>query len=310
MAALAALVGIVGPTASGKSALALRLARERDGEIISCDSLQVYRGLDIGSAKPTTQERSSVPHHLIDILDPGEDFSAAEYARRARQALGEIRARGRLPVVAGGTGLYLRALLGGLFEGPSRDAALRSRFEALADRFGDERLHRLLRHADPEASQQIAARDRVRIVRALEVLWVTGRPISEARRAAEGTSLTGFEILLVGLSPDRVALRAAVEQRVEAMWARGFVEEVRGLLRAGHPSSLKPFGSIGYRQIVGVVERGVSEAEARRDIVTKTMQYAKRQLTWFRHQAEVQWFADADSAHRGVCEWLDDPARS
>ena len=310
MVALAALVGIVGPTASGKSALALRLARERDGEIISCDSLQVYRGLDIGSAKPTTEEQSTVPHHMIDIVDPGEAFSAADYARRARQALGEIRARDRLPVLAGGTGLYLRALLNGLFEGPSRDEALRSRFEALADKFGDERLHRLLSHVDPEAAQQIASRDRVRVVRALEVLWVTGRPISEARRADEGASLTGFEILLVGLSPDRLALRAAVEKRVETMWARGFVDEVRGLLQAGHPSSLKPLGAIGYRQVVGVVEKGVKEADARRDIVTKTMQYAKRQLTWFRHQAAVQWFADAGSAHRGVCEWLDDPARS
>ena len=247
---------------------------------------------------------------MIDLVDPGEAFSAADYARRARQALREIRARDRLPVLAGGTGLYLRALLKGLFEGPSRDEALRRRFEALADRFGDERLHRLLRHADPEAAQQIASRDRVRVVRALEVLWLTGRPISEARRADEGASLTGFEILLVGLSPDRLALRAAVEERVEAMWARGFVDEVRGLLQAGHLSSIKPLGSIGYRQVVGVVEKGVKEAEARRDIVTKTMQYAKRQLTWFRHQAEVQWFADADSAHRGVCEWLDDPARS
>ncbi len=300
----------MGPTASGKSALALRLARERNGEIISCDSLQVYRGLDIGSAKPSPEEQSAVPHHLIDVVDPGGDFSAAEYSRQARRALGEIRERGGVPIVAGGTGLYLKALMGGLFEGPSRNDAVRNRLERLADRFGDERLHRLLEHVDAEAARRIEPRDRVRVVRAHEVFWLTGRPISAAQQAAESAPLKGFEVLLVGLAPDRSALREAVERRVESMWQRGFVDEVRGLLRAGHRSSLKPLQAIGYSQVVRVLEEGLQEAEAQRDIVTKTMQYAKRQLTWFRHQAEVQWFADADSAHQRVCGWLDEPGRS
>jgi tRNA dimethylallyltransferase len=300
----AALVAVVGPTASGKSALALRLARVRSGEIVSCDSLQVYRGLDIGSAKPSPEERAEVRHHLVDVADPDEPFSAATYARLARVAVADIAARGRLPVVAGGTGLYLRALLQGLFEGPARDEALRARLEALAERFGDARLHQLLGNVDPEAAERIRPRDRVRVVRALEVYYATGRPITEGQRGG-AEPLRGFRVLVLGLDPDRAALREAVAKRTRDMLARGLVEEARGLVGRYGPD-LRPLQSIGYRQALAVVRGAMSVEEAERSIVTDTMRFAKRQKTWFRHQqGDVVWFATAEGALGETSRWLD-----
>jgi tRNA dimethylallyltransferase len=302
--AAAPLVAVVGPTASGKSALALRLARARSGEIVSCDSLQVYRGLDVGSAKPTPEERAEVPHHLVDVVEPDEPFSAAAYARLARRALADVAGRGKLPIVAGGTGLYLRALLRGLFEGPPRDEALRRRLEGLAGRFGDGRLHRLLSRVDPDAAGRIRPRDRVRVVRALEVYYVTGRPISEGQRGG-AEPLRGFRPLIVGLDPDRAALGEAVGKRTREMLARGLVEEARGLVER-HGPHLRPFQSIGYRQAVAVVRGEMTVDEAERAIVTETMRFAKRQRTWFRHQQpDVAWFAGADEALAAAIRWLD-----
>jgi tRNA dimethylallyltransferase len=299
------LIAIVGPTASGKSALALRLARECACEIVSCDSLQVYRGLDIGSAKPTREERASVPHHLIDVVEPDEDFSAADYARLARAAIAEIAGRGRLPLVVGGTGLYLRALLEGLFEGPSRDQALRGRLEALAERHGDARLHRLLRHVDPEAAARLPPTDRLRIVRALEVYWLTGRPLSDHHREqSSGGGLEGFAVLVLGLEPSREVLREAVERRTRQMLAAGLVEEVRRLLARGYGPELRPLRAIGYRQATLLLQGRSTEQQAQRDIVTETMRYAKRQRTWFRHQAQVVWCPDADAARERALTWL------
>ncbi len=300
----APLVAIVGPTASGKSALALRLARERGGEIVSCDSLQVYRGLDIGSAKATSAERASVAHHLLDVVDPGETFSAADYARLARVALDGVRARGRLPIVAGGTGLYLRAMLVGLFEGPPRDEALRRRLVALADRFGDERLHRLLGRVDPVAAVRIRPQDRVRVVRALEVYRATGRPISEGQRRGS-EPLRGYQTLIVGLDPGRLALRAAIEARTRQMLEQGLIEEVRGLVSSGVDPLARPLQAIGYRQALSVLRGEMTLEEAEREIVTATLRFAKRQMTWFRHQAEVRWFAHADEAGSAALAWLD-----
>ena len=297
------LIAIVGPTASGKSALGLRLARAHGGEIVSCDSLQVYRGLDIGSAKATLEERREVRHHLIDVVDPGELFSAAEYARRARGALADVTERGRLPIVAGGTGLYLKALLEGLFEGPARDEVRRRRLERLAERFGDERVHRLLRRLDPEAAGRIRPRDRVRIVRALEVYWATGQPISaHQRKGAE--PLSGYRILLLGLAPDRDALRRVVERRTREMLERGLVDEVRGLLERGFGPDLRPLQAIGYREAVAVVRGEMSPEDAEGAIVTATMRFAKRQMTWFRHQADVTWFTDPEEAYAAALAWL------
>jgi tRNA dimethylallyltransferase len=297
------LIAIVGPTASGKSALALRLARELSGEIVSCDSLQVYRGLDIGSAKATTAERREVPHHLIDVVEPDAPFSAADYGRLARQACSDIVDRGRLPIVAGGTGLYLRALTEGLFEGPSRDEPLRRRLEGLADRFGAGRLHRVLRRRDPVAASRIEANDRVRVVRALEVLRATGRPIS-SHHAGGTARLPGFEVMVLGLAPTRELLRARVEARTTLMFERGLLEEVRGLLSRGFGPSLRPLQAIGYRQAVAVLQGAADLDSAQRDIVTATMRYAKRQMTWFRHQSPAVWAPDAEVAHAMATEWL------
>ena len=299
----APLIAIVGPTASGKSALALGLAREREAEIVSCDSLQVYRGLDIGSAKASPEERREVPHHLLDVADPDEVFSAAEYARRARAALTGITSRGRLPLVAGGTGLYLRALTEGLFDGPPRHEETRRRLETLAERYGDARLHRLLRHLDPEAAARTAPPDRVRTVRALEVYRATGRPISEHHRQA-AEPLRGYRILTVGLAPDRVKLRRVVEERTRAMLERGLVDEVRGLMGRGYGPELRPLQAIGYREAVAVVRGEMTRDEAEAAIVTATMRFAKRQMTWFRHQADVTWFEEAEEAHEAAVRWL------
>lgn len=297
------LIAIVGPTASGKSSLALRIARARGGEIVSCDSLQVYRGLDIGSAKATLAERRDVRHHLIDVVDPGDAFSAAEYARLARSAIADITARARLPIVAGGTGLYLKALLEGLFDGPARDEGRRRRFESLATRFGDRRLHRLLRKLDPDAAERIEPADRVRIVRALEVYWATGRPITE-HHSAGAEPLQGHRIFLLGLDPDRESLRCVVEQRTRAMLDAGLVDEVRHLLDGGLPAAARPLQAIGYREALAVVKGKTTLEQAEQAIVTATMRFAKRQMTWFRHQAEVTWFKAADEAYAAAVKWL------
>jgi tRNA dimethylallyltransferase len=246
-----------------------------------------------------------VPHHLIDVVDPDEAFSAAGYARRARGTLAEIRARGALPLVVGGTGLYLRALLSGLFVGPSRDEAVRRRLERLADRYGDQRLHRLLARVDPEAAARIEVRDRVRVVRALEVFRATGRPLSQLHRTGS-EPLEGFEVTVLGLSPARDVLRQAVEQRTRAMLAAGLIDEVRGLL-ARYPPDLPPLRAIGYRQAVAVIRGQQDLEEAARDIVKETMRYAKRQMTWFRHQATVTWLSGPDELFAAATALLTTP---
>ena len=297
------LIAIVGPSGAGKSDLALRLAEAVPSEIVSCDSLQVYRGLDIGSAKPSLEDRRRVPHHLIDVVDPGQEFSAAQYAALARAAVAAARRRGRLPVVVGGTGLYLRALLVGLFQGPSRDAELRRRLEGIAERHGDARLHRLLARVDPGAAARIPPGDRVRIVRALEVFRATGRPLSEHHREAAGAAPGAA--FVVGLAPDRVELRRRVEARTRRMLESGLLDEVRGLLERGYGPELRPLQAIGYRQALAVLRGAMTVQDAERGIVTDTMQYAKRQMTWFRHQADVQWFADGEAAYAAIASWLE-----
>jgi len=303
MVAASSVVAIVGPTASGKSALALDLAKERGGEIVSCDSLQVYRGLDIGSAKATAEERAAVPHHLLDVVDPDQDFSAADYARLARAAIDAIASRGRLPIVVGGTGLYLRALRRGLFAGPARDPDLRRRLEGIAYRRGDARLHRLLARVDPDSAARIEKSDRLRVIRALEVFRASGRPLS-AHHREDAPASDGRRWLVLGLDPRRDALRAAVEERTSRMLAAGLFDEVRGLLARFGDADLRPLRAIGYRQAVSVVRGAQTADAAQRDIVKETMRYAKRQMTWFRHQEEVCWFARAAAARAAAREWL------
>jgi tRNA dimethylallyltransferase len=302
MAPAARLIALAGPTASGKSALAMRIARARPAEIVSCDSLQVYRGLDVGSAKPSPAERGEVPHHLIDVVDPDQGFSAADYGRLARQAVVAIAARGRVPIVAGGTGLYLRALLHGLFEGPARDEPLRARLERIAERHGDSRLHRILARVDPETAARVEERDRVRVVRALEVFRATGQPIGEHHRKGAG-ALEGIEWRVFVLDPGRENLKAAVERRTAGMMDAGLVEETRALL-ARYPGA-RPLRAIGYREAAAVVRGELPVAQAQRDIVASTMRYAKRQRTWFRHQETAIWFTDPDAAFAAALRWID-----
>jgi tRNA dimethylallyltransferase len=303
MVASSPVVAIVGPTASGKSALALALARERGGEIVSCDSLQVYRGLDIGSAKATPEERREVAHHLVDVVEPDQDFSAADYARLARAAIDDVAQRGRLPIVAGGTGLYLRALRRGLFAGPSRDPDLRRRLEKVAERRGAARLHRLLAHVDPETAARTSVNDLVRVIRALEVYRASGRPLS-AHHREDAPPPDGRSWLVVGLDPPREALRAAVEARTRAMLEGGLLDEVRAVVARYGDADLRPLRAIGYRQAVAVVRGAQPADQAQRDIVKETMRYAKRQMTWFRHQEDVRWFARAADARAAILDWL------
>lgn len=298
-------VALVGPTASGKSALALQLAPRLGAEIVSCDSLQVYRGFDIGSAKPTADERARVRHHLVDVAEPGDPtFSAARYAELAWPVLEDLAARGRLPLVVGGTGLYLKALMAGLFEGPARDEHLRRRLEAWAERFGDARLHRLLAHVDPQTAARVQPADRVRVVRALEVYHSSGQPLS-AHIARQPAAREGWTWLTVGLLPTREVLRGRVEARSDAMLAAGLLDEVRGLLASGLAPTTRALQSIGYRQACAVLAGTTTLAEARRDMVSATMRYAKRQVTWFRHQAQVHWCPSPEQAATVVLAWLD-----
>jgi tRNA dimethylallyltransferase len=303
------LIAIVGPTASGKSDLALEVARRFAGEIVSCDSVQVYRGLDVGSGKATTEERALVRHHLIDMLDLDESMNAALFAERAAAAIADISARGGLPIVTGGTGLYLTALLKGLFEQEPVDPSLRKRLEHLGRSYGFARLHRLLSARDPVYARRTKPSDRIRIVRALEVCFASGRPFSMVQQGRK-PAFTG-EALIVGLKLDRGALRERVAARVAGMLARGLVEETRrAISRAplGAPPP-RPLGAIGYREVVARLASGALEPggdrELQRAIVTSTMQYAKRQMTYFRRQFDVEWFADKDAAFARLARWIE-----
>ena len=301
-------VAIVGPTGSGKSALAMRLACALDGEIISCDSVQVYRGLDIGSGKPSAEDRARVRHHLIDIMDLGSEMNAALFAERASVAIAEVSRGRRLPILEGGTGLYLTALLKGLFEGGEPQLDLRARLQGMARRFGPERLHRLLHAKDRVYARKTDPRDLTRVVRALEVCLATGRPFSDVQR--ERRPAFSGDTLLIGLSPSRDALRDRVTARVRDMIGKGLVDEVRRALSSLPASAPAPraLASIGYREVVAELAAGPVDTEPdgklQRAIVTATMQYAKRQMTYFRRQFAVEWFEDAGPAFERIATWV------
>jgi tRNA dimethylallyltransferase len=281
------LVAVAGPTGSGKSELALVLAEAFAGEIVNCDSLQVFRHFDIGTAKLPFAERRGVPHHLIDVADPDEMFTAGEYARVARRAIGEIAARGRLPLVAGGTGFYLRALLDGLFQGPERDQALRERLAAREARRAGS-LHRLLTRLDPETASRIHPHDVPKVTRALEVTLVARRPVSGLFRQGRDR-LTGYRTLKLGLLPDREALYRRLDARAERMFAGGLSEEVESILKLGFPPTAKPFESHGYRQALQLLRGELNRREAVFYAQRNTRQYAKRQITWFRKEPDLVW---------------------
>ncbi len=287
-----ALLAIVGPTAAGKSDLALFLAEELNGEIVNCDSVQIYRYFDIGSAKPAPVQRRGIAHHLLDILEPQELFTAGEYIRRAREVLEGIRARGNLPVVVGGAGFYLRALLEGLFPGPARDDRLRERLLRRARTRPGDYLHRLLRRLDPSSAARIHARDTPKLIRAIEVCLQARRPMSALFRETQGQSqLEGFRPLKIGLNPPRQPLFERINQRAERMFRAGLIEEVREILARGVPPAAKPFESHGYKEALAVLEGRMALEQAIESAQRRTRHYAKRQMTWFRREKDVHWLA-------------------
>jgi tRNA dimethylallyltransferase len=283
------LVVLLGPTASGKTALSLALAEKFDGEIVSCDSVAVYRDFEIGTAKPSMAERALVPHHCLDIVSPEGDYSAGDYQRDARAAIREITARGRLPVVTGGTGLYLRAMLEGLFEGPRRSEPLRARLRRSAARHGAGWLSRVLDQLDPTAAARIHANDTPKLIRAIEVSLEARRPITEAWSAG-AEPLTGYRVLRIGLAPERKALYARIDARARAMFERGLVDETRRLVEK-YGAERKIFDALGYRQAKLLLAGELTEAQAIEEAQRGHRNYAKRQLTWFRREPEVRWIA-------------------
>lgn len=307
------LIVIAGPTASGKTGVALALARRVDGELVGADSVQVYRGFDIGSAKPTPEELGGIPHHLIDCLDPDEAVDAMGFARLADAAIADITARGKVAIVVGGTGLWIRALVRGLVDVPLPDPEIRGALEAEAESKGAPALHERLTSIDPIAAERIHPNDALRIVRALEVFEQTGRPLGELQRE-HALGAPRYPNLFVVLDRDRDDLDAAIESRLDTMLEQGWVDEVRALLERW-PADARAFGSVGYAQIVKHLREGTPIDETRQRIRKVTRTYARRQRTWFRSEPGIDWRADAASviAAEGitrVTEWLADPTKA
>jgi tRNA dimethylallyltransferase len=284
---LAPLIVVTGPTASGKTALALALAEQFNGEIVSCDSVAVYRGMEIGTAKPTLEERARVPHHLIDILEPDQPCTAGDYSRLAREAIAGIAQRKHLAIVSGGTGLYLRALLDGLFPAPRRHEPLRAKLRQRAQQKGPAHLHRVLTRLDPTAADLIHANDTPKVIRAIEVTLATRQPITQQWEQAR-EPLSGFRVLKIGLNPPRPALYARINFRATDMFDRGLVEETTQLVER-YGFDCRPLTSLGYAQAVAVLRGEITRDEAIALAQQGHRNYAKRQLTWFRKDQEIQW---------------------
>jgi tRNA dimethylallyltransferase len=283
------LVVILGPTASGKTALSLVLAGRFQGEIVNCDSVAMYREFEIGTAKPSAEERSRAPHHLLDIVEPTAYITAGEYARRARQVLDEIKTRGHLPIVVGGTGLYLRALLDGLFPGPQRSEELRERLRERERRHGSGYLHRVLRRLDPAAAEKIHANDTAKLIRAIEVCLASRARMSEMWKQGRDP-LRGFRILRLGLNPDRDAVYARINQRAQRMFDGGLVGETKQLLER-YDDSARPLTSLGYKQAVQMLRGELTRNAAVAAAQQAHRNYAKRQMTWFRREPDVTWLS-------------------
>ena len=283
------VLAILGPTATGKSALALAVAATHRGEIVNCDSTAVYRGFDIGTDKVAPADRRGIPHHLIDIAEPTDDYTAAQYARDAAAVIRDIHARGGLPILVGGTGFYFRALTRGLFPGPGRDATLRARLESVAARRGVEFLHRLLAHADPESARRIQPRDKKRLVRALEVYFLTGRPLT-AHFSETASPIPDVDVLAIGVRLPAAEISARVTRRVDEQFARGLLDEIRALRARGIPEQARPFGGLVYRQALEHLHGVRDEAATRALIAQENRRYARRQLIWFRKEPNLVWF--------------------
>ena len=284
------LIAILGPTATGKSALGIALAERFNGEIINCDSTAVYRGFEIGTDKVPMAERRGIPHHLIDIADPTDEYTAAQFARDAAAAVADIHARKKLPVLVGGTGFYYRALTRGLFPGPGKDAELRARLEAIAGRRGVEWLHRMLRRIDPSSAARIQARDLKRLVRALEVYFLTGRPMTAHFQETASPLPPGVVIGAVALRMPAPWLAERLAKRVDQQFEGGLIDEIRGLLASGVPPEARPFGGLVYRQAMEYLKGVRDEAATRALIAQENRKYARRQLIWFRKEPNLVWF--------------------
>ena len=308
-------VAILGATATGKSALALAVAEKFNGEIINCDSTAVYRGFDIGTDKMAVADQRGIPHHLIDIVEPTGDYTAAQYARDAAATIRDVQARGRLPILAGGTGFYFRALTRGLFPGPGRDAVMRQRLEAIAARHDVTFLHRMLQRVDPESAQRIMPRDLMRLVRALEVYFLTGRPLT-AHFAATTSLIQDVEVIEIGVRLPAAAISERVTRRVDEQFARGLLDEMRALLARGIPETARPFGGLVYRQAMEHLHGVRDEPATRALIAQENRRYARRQLIWFRKEPNLSWFdgpgesaATIDAVQRLIAERLEERER-
>jgi tRNA dimethylallyltransferase len=300
------LVAIVGPTASGKSALGIWLAQKVGGEVVACDSTQLYRGFDIGTAKPPLQERQGVPHHLIDVLGASEEATAGGYRERAIAVLNELKGRERLPIFTVGTGLYLRVLLEGLAEVPLRSEPLRDRLRARSIGKKQGYLHRVLKRLDPQTAKKIAPADEQKLLRAVEVCLLTKKPLSEVYQGGR-KALEGWRAIKIGLQPKREALHKQVHARTDSMLAGGWLEEVRGLIKSGMEEKAKPFDFIGYKELRAVLAKEMELEEARAAIQQATRRYAKRQMTWFRREQGVHWltgFGGDTQVQEHALEWV------
>lgn len=281
------LVVILGPTASGKTSLSFALAEKFDGELVNCDSVAMYREFDIGTAKPTAAERARAPHHLVDCVDPTQDVTAGEYARQAREILAEIKSRSRLPIVVGGTGLYLRALLEGLFAGPQRSEELRDRLRELSRRRGSKYLHRVLSKLDGALAAKVHPNDASKLIRAVEVCLASRQKMSDMWQQGRDP-LQGFRVLRLGLDPDRAALYERINARAQRMFESGLIEETKGLLDK-YGASARPLESLGYKQATQFLRGEFSREHALLAAQQAHRNYAKRQMTWFRREPDVQW---------------------
>lgn len=283
------IVVILGPTASGKSALAIELALRFNGEVINADSMQVYRYMDIGTAKPSPEERQRVPHHLIDIVDPDEDYTAADFKRDAEEKIAEITSRGKNVFIAGGTGLYIRALTQGLFEGPGAEKTLRDELKREAEVHGKEALYGRLKRIDPASAASIHPNNLVRVIRAIEVYELSKRPISELQKE-HGFRASKYDVMKVGIAKEREALYRDIDARVDMMMRAGLLEETKRLMDAGYSIDLKPMCGLGYKEMSGFLRGEYALVQAVELIKRNTRHYAKRQMTWFRKEAGVKWF--------------------
>jgi tRNA dimethylallyltransferase len=300
------LVVVLGPTASGKTALSLALAERFHGEIVNCDSVAMYREFDIGTAKPTLAERARAPHYLLDCVEATSHITAGDYTRQARQVLDEIKARGGLPIIVGGTGLYLRALLEGLFPGPQRSEELRQRLRERAAARGSSYLHRILRRLDCSAAEKIHANDTPKLIRAIEVCLASRQKMTELWQQRGREPLRGFRILRLGLDPDRQSLYDRINRRAQQMFEAGLVAETQRLVER-YGDSAGPLSSLGYRQASQFLRGEITLEQALRAAQQAHRNYAKRQMTWFRREPEVHWlrgFGDDPQVQKGAADWV------